>query len=77
MATKHRDPTPATVKELYANAYRCAVPSCKRPLYRVDGDTGVGTLMSCSSRRVHGVAAERGTRARHRQLFVDRTVPSA
>jgi len=46
MGTKHREPTPATVKELYANAYRCAAPSCKRPLYRVDGETGVRTLNS-------------------------------
>jgi len=43
MGLKHPDPTNATVKDLYANAYRCAAPSCKRPLYRVDGETGVRT----------------------------------
>jgi len=54
MGLKHPDPTNATIKELYANAYRCAAPSCKRPLYRVDGDTGVRTLNS----RVAHIAAQ-------------------
>jgi hypothetical protein len=54
MGTKHRDPTDATAKELYANAYRCAAPSCKRPLYRVDDETGVRTLNS----RIAHIAAQ-------------------
>lgn len=60
MGIKHRDPTDATIKELYANAYRCAAPSCKRPLYRIDDDTGVRTLNS----RISHIAAqsERGPR---------------
>jgi hypothetical protein len=54
MGLKHHDPTNATVKELYAAAYRCAAPSCKRPLYRVDDETGVRTLNS----RVAHIAAQ-------------------
>lgn len=36
----HPYPTEATVKRLYASAFRCAKPECSRPLYRVDGNTG-------------------------------------
>jgi len=36
----HPDPTVATVKRLYASAFRCAKPECSRPLYRVDENTG-------------------------------------
>jgi len=46
MPVEHRSPTPATVKELYANAFRCAYPSCRRPLYKVDSETGERSLNS-------------------------------
>lgn len=39
-ARAHPEPTPATVKRLYALAFRCAKPDCTRPLYRQDNDTG-------------------------------------
>ncbi len=45
----HRPPTDATLKELYANAYRCASPDCARPLYRVDNETGIRILNSRAS----------------------------
>jgi hypothetical protein len=37
---EHREPTVATVKELYANAWLCGKPECMRPLYRVDPEWG-------------------------------------
>lgn len=46
MSISHPHPTTTTVKKLYANAYRCAFPSCRRPLYRVDPETGDRTLNS-------------------------------
>lgn len=46
MPVAHRVPSPSTVKELYANAFRCASSSCQRPLYKVDQDTGARTLNS-------------------------------
>lgn len=46
MPREHPLPTPATVKQLYANAFRCAEPSCKRPLYKVDPLTGERSLNS-------------------------------
>lgn len=46
MPIEHPEPTPATVKELYGNAYRCAFPDCRRPLYKVDPDNGSRTLNS-------------------------------
>ena len=39
-ASAHPEPTPATVKRLYARAFRCARPDCSRPLYKQDNDTG-------------------------------------
>ena len=39
-AGEHPEPTPATVKRLYARAFRCARPDCSRPLYKQDNDTG-------------------------------------
>ncbi len=36
----HPEPTPGTVKRLYARAFRCARPDCSRPLYKQDNDTG-------------------------------------
>lgn len=46
MPITHRHPSTTTVKALYANAYRCAFPNCRRPLYRVDPETGDRTLNS-------------------------------
>lgn len=46
MPKEHRPPSPATVKALYANAFRCAYPSCRRPLYKVDPETGERSLNS-------------------------------
>lgn len=43
---QHPMPTVAAIKELYANAYRCAFPGCVRPLYKVDSETGMRTLNS-------------------------------
>lgn len=43
---EHPDPTTATVKALYALAFRCAKPDCQRPLYRLDDETGNRTLNS-------------------------------
>lgn len=42
----HPEPTPATVKRLYARAFRCARPDCPRPLYKQDNDTGELVLNS-------------------------------
>ncbi|MCC2315614.1 hypothetical protein [Cellulomonas xiejunii] len=38
-ARTHPEPPPATVKRLYALAFRCAKPDCTRPLYRQDNET--------------------------------------
>jgi hypothetical protein len=46
MQTEHRPPSQATVKELYANAFRCAYQSCRRPLYKVDPESGERSLNS-------------------------------
>lgn len=46
MAGEHPEPTPATAKFLYGTAYRCGHPTCRRPLYRVDEQTGDRTLNS-------------------------------
>lgn len=46
MPIEHSHPTNATVKYLYAHAFRCAYGGCARPLYRVDEQTGVRTLNS-------------------------------
>ncbi|PWC06668.1 HNH endonuclease signature motif containing protein [Mycetocola zhujimingii] len=37
---EHPLPTVATVKQLYASAFRCAMPGCSRPLYKTNDDTG-------------------------------------
>lgn len=42
----HPEPTAATVKCLYAGAFRCAHPDCSRPLYKQDNETGDRTLNS-------------------------------
>lgn len=46
MAIEHPHPTESTVKNLYAHAFGCAFEGCRRPLYRVDDETGVRTLNS-------------------------------
>ena len=46
MPIEHPSPTEATAKYLYAHAFRCAYEGCRRPLYRVDEQTGVRSLNS-------------------------------
>ena len=46
MTSAHPEPTAATIKGLYAHAFRCARPDCPRPLYKVDDETGDRTLNS-------------------------------
>lgn len=46
---RHPVPTPATLKELYANAYFCAFPACKTTLYKVDLENQVRTLNSTAA----------------------------
>lgn len=53
----HPEPTTATLKELYAHAFRCARPGCRKPLYTQDDDTGDRTL---NSRVAHIHARRRG-----------------
>lgn len=43
---EHPHPTTSTVKQLYANAFRCAFPGCKEPLYREDKASGTWLLNS-------------------------------
>lgn len=51
MATKrtgivHPKPTLTVIKQLYGTAFRCGEPECRRPLYRVNDDTGDAVLNS-------------------------------
>ncbi len=46
MPIEHPHPTEATVKYLYAHAFRCAYPGCPRWLYRQDEQTGARILNS-------------------------------
>lgn len=43
---EHRTPTEGTIKQLYGTAWRCGEPTCKKPLYRLNGDTGEYILNS-------------------------------
>lgn len=43
---EHRLPTTATVKQMYATAFRCGHPKCRKPLYRMNDATGDLTLNS-------------------------------
>lgn len=43
---EHRLPTAATVKQMYATAFRCGHPRCRKPLYRMNDATGDLTLNS-------------------------------
>ena len=55
---EHRLPTTATVKQMYATAFRCGHPKCRKPLYRMNDATGDLTLNSTvahiHARREHG-----------------------
>ncbi len=42
----HRRPTQATIRELYATAFRCGKPDCGKPLYAMNNDTGEFVLNS-------------------------------
>lgn len=46
MPKEHPKPTEATVKYLYAHAFRCAAADCPRPLYRLNEQSGARTLNS-------------------------------
>ncbi len=46
---EHREPTAATIKQLYGTAYQCAEPSCALPLYRINPDNGEWILNSSAS----------------------------
>jgi hypothetical protein len=50
-------PTPATVRQLYGSAFRCAHPECSRPLYKLSDDTGDLVL---NSRVAHIHARRKG-----------------
>ena len=54
MSIEHPPPTESTVKELYGNAFGCADPQCKQPLFRSNSD-GTKTLNS----RVTHICARR------------------
>ena len=54
---EHPPPGDATVKELYACAFRCAHPECSRPLYRLNNNTGDRIL---NSRVAHIHARRKG-----------------
>ncbi|WP_306358335.1 MULTISPECIES: hypothetical protein [unclassified Nocardia] len=43
---EHRYPTDSTIKQLYGTAYRCGEPTCTKPLYRTNPDTGAYILNS-------------------------------
>jgi hypothetical protein len=43
---EHRPPTAATIKQVYRTAFRCAEPSCTKPLYRLNNDTAEWILNS-------------------------------
>ena len=43
---EHRLPTTATVKQMYATAFRCGHPKCRKLLYRMNDATGDLTLNS-------------------------------
>nr|WP_201471367.1 hypothetical protein [Microbacterium hydrocarbonoxydans] len=45
-AVEHPLPTTATVKRMYATAFRCGHPKCNRPLYRMNDVSGDLTLNS-------------------------------
>lgn len=43
---EHRPPTEGTIKQLYGTAWRCGEPTCKKPLYRLNDETGEYILNS-------------------------------
>lgn len=42
----HPKPSATVIKQLYGTAFRCGKPECRRPLYRLDDETGVTVLNS-------------------------------
>lgn len=48
----HPEPTPGTVKGLYARAFRCARPDCLRPLYKQEDETG-GLILNSRVAHIH------------------------
>lgn len=71
--TRHPVPTAATLKELYANAYFCAFPKCKKALYKVDLENQIRTLNSTAAhicaRSEHGPRWE-STQSREENMSV-------
>jgi len=65
--TAHPEPTPATVKALYAQAFRCAWPDCQRPLYKQDNTNGERILNS----RVAHIHARRPAGPRWIEMAAD------
>jgi hypothetical protein len=63
----HPEPTTATVKQLFAHAFRCAEPNCTRPLYRQDDATGELILNS----RIAHIHARRSGGPRWIQMTTD------
>jgi hypothetical protein len=49
---EHPLPTPATFKQLYGTAFRCAKPECREPLYRVNSQTGE-TILNSNVAHIH------------------------
>lgn len=56
---EHPYPNDATIKELYACAFRCAYPSCSKPLYRLNNDTGDRILNSRVATSMHDAKVAR------------------
>jgi hypothetical protein len=69
MPIEHPPPTEGTVKNLYAHAFGCAFEGCRRPLYRIDDETGIRTLNSrvchIHARREGGPRWDRNQSAEH------------
>src|SRR5262249_24591014 len=57
MPLEHPPPNEATIKELYGNAIRCALPKCQRPLYKREPGSNTRTL---NSRVAHICAGREG-----------------
>lgn len=48
----HPKPTLTVIKQLYGTAFRCGEPECRRPLYRVNDDTG-DTILNSEVAHIH------------------------
>jgi hypothetical protein len=64
----HRAPVLATVRQLYGMAFRCGKPSCTRPLYRVNDETGEVIL---NSQVAHICARSEGDPGRGSRVALD------